>query len=81
MTIAEIPGVTVANDTTGQPNEITIDLRQHPEAIPVLKELGLLPKSQFDIDFDNGMTPEEFRDSLLNVIKEHDESRRSETGA
>jgi hypothetical protein len=45
MIVTEIPGVQIANDTTGELTQVTIDLRQHPEAIPLLKEIGLLPKT------------------------------------
>lgn len=70
MTVAEIAGVTLTEDAIGNPAQITIDLKEHPEAIPVLKNLGLLRKTQFDIDFENGMTVEEFRQALHTAIKE-----------
>ncbi len=71
MSVAPIPGVQILNDTIGELSQVTIDLRQHPEAIPALKELGLLPKSQFDIDFENGHSVEQFRQALHTAIKEH----------
>lgn len=70
MTVAEIAGVTITEDAIGNPSQIIIDLNAHPEAIPVLKNLGLLPKTQFDIDFENGHSVEEFRQALHTAIKE-----------
>lgn len=70
MTITQIPGVQTTHDVAGEPVQITIDLHQHPEAIPVLKNLGLLPKTQFDIDFEKGHSVEEFRQALHTAIEE-----------
>jgi len=68
MTVAPIPGVQIMNDIAGELTQVTIDLRQHPEAIPALKELGLLPKSQFDIDFENGIPLEQSRKNTMAFI-------------
>ena len=68
MTTAQIPGVQTTHDVSGEPAQITIDLRQHPEAIPKLKELGLLPKSQFDVDFENGIPLEQSRINTMAFI-------------
>ena len=69
--MVEIPGVMITNDAAGTPTQITIDLNQHREAIPALQDLGLLPKSQFDIDFENGHSVEQFRQALHTAIKDH----------
>jgi hypothetical protein len=68
MTVAKIPGVAIAHDTIGNPTQVTIDLKEHPEAIPVLKEMGLMPKTQFDIDFENGIPLEESRKNMMTFI-------------
>lgn len=68
----------ITNNEAGEPIQITINLHQHPEVIPALKEIGLFPKTQFDIDFESGMTLDEFSDSLNSVIKEHFESNKKD---
>ena len=56
-----VGGITTKKNAKGDITHVTIDVRKHGETLPVLKEMGLIEKSQFDIDFENGMTLEEFR--------------------
>ncbi|MEO7308957.1 MAG: hypothetical protein ABIX01_01055 [Chitinophagaceae bacterium] len=46
---------------------VTINLKKHKEAIPALQQLGLIEKDQFDIDFESGMTIEEFWKKVYEI--------------
>ena len=50
--MARIAGVTVERSVKGIPLSIRINLRKHPDIIPVLEEHGLIEKtSQYDPKF------------------------------
>ena len=66
-----ISGVATKRTSKGKLTHITIDVRKHQQAIPVLKQLGLVPKTQFDIDCENGETLEESKAAVLAAIKEY----------
>ena len=66
--MARIAGVTTQKDTKGNMTHVTINLKKHKEAIPVLQQLGLIEKDQFDIDFEEGMTVEEFRRRAIEHV-------------
>jgi hypothetical protein len=70
MTATQVPGIQTTHDAAGEPTQITINLKEHPEVIQPLKALGLLPKTQFDIEFEEGHTVDEFRQALHTAIKE-----------
>ena len=73
--MARIAGVTTQKDTRGKATNITINLKKHPEAVGALKELGLIEKSnlqkEIDVNPENYMTVEEFRQKGHDLIKEN----------
>ncbi|MEO7309718.1 MAG: hypothetical protein ABIX01_04925 [Chitinophagaceae bacterium] len=66
--MARIAGVATQKDTRGNITHITIDLKKHKEAVPVLKELGLMEKTQFEKECEGAITLEEFKQGLLDHI-------------
>ena len=67
--MARIARITTQKDTKGNPSTITINLKKHKKAIPVLQSLGLIEKTQFQIDCESGISVEEFRQHLHTVVK------------
>jgi hypothetical protein len=68
--MAAIAGITTKKNTRGQLTHVTVDLRKHKEVIPMFNEIGLLPKTTFQIERENGITVNELKDSLLEQIDE-----------
>lgn len=54
-------GITTLKNDEGEITHVTIDVQKHKEALPLLKQLGLLEKTQFEIDCENGTSIEESR--------------------
>jgi hypothetical protein len=67
--MARIAGVTTQKDTRGNITHVTINTKKHPEAVGKLKELGLMEKTQFEKDFENGTPIEETRIELIEFVK------------
>jgi hypothetical protein len=67
--MARIAGVTTKKDTRGNITHVTINTKKHPEAVGKLKDLGLIEKTQFDKDFENGTPIEETRIELIEFVK------------
>jgi hypothetical protein len=67
--MARIAGVTTQKDTRGNITHVTINTKKHPEAVGKLKELGLMEKTQFEKDFENGTAIEETRIELIEFVK------------
>jgi hypothetical protein len=68
-TMARIAGVTTQKDTKGNITHVTINVKKHQQAVPVLQEMGLMEKSQFDKDFERGISIEESRSRTHAYIK------------
>lgn len=72
--MARIAGVTTQKDSKGNPAIITINLKKHPEAVPVLKNLGLIEKSdlrkEVEANPENFMTVDECFDNVQAHVKE-----------
>lgn len=74
-----ISGVATKINSKGKLTHITIDVRKHRQAIPVLKELGLVPKTQFDMDCEDALSVEEVFDNVRQTIKNHYANRCNKT--
>jgi|688.fasta_scaffold130700_3 hypothetical protein len=68
--MARIAGVTTKKDTRGNITHVTINAKKHPEALGKLKDLGLIEKTQFEKDYENAMTFEEFEEKILNFAND-----------
>lgn len=64
-----IAGVKMQKDARGNVTHITIDVKKHKEAVPVLRELGLIEKTQFEKDCEGAITIEEARAHTHAFIK------------
>jgi len=64
-------GVITKKNKKGEVTEVIINTRKHPQALPALKELGIVPKSEFEIACENAYTPEQLRDHLVNIVNNH----------
>jgi selenocysteine-specific translation elongation factor len=66
----EVVGITTQKDTEGKITHVTIDVQRHKEKItPMLYELGVMEKTAFQIECENGITPEELREHLLTTVR------------
>ena len=67
--MAEIAGITTQKNLAGKITHVTIDVKQHEDKItPLLYELGVLEKTAFQLECENGITPEELREHLLKTV-------------
>jgi hypothetical protein len=69
--MAAIPGVQLKKNEKGTTTHISIDLRKHPEMIPILEEKGLLHKNNWEQEAAKCITVEELRTSLHQLITDH----------
>lgn len=65
-----IAGVKTERDSRGNLVSITINLKKQPEALPLLKSIGLVEKSEAEkyIESETWVSVEEARDRLLKVV-------------
>ena len=73
--MAKIAGVKTTKNLSGEVTHITIDVKKHKEKLPMLTEMGLIPKSKFMEEWDeaiaNGaMSPDELGVSLKKYVRE-----------
>ena len=73
--MTHIPGIHTENDIKGNLKKITIDVKKHPQAIGVLKEAGIIPKTPFEIEFEenfkNGKSVEEVFKNVREKINKY----------
>ena len=67
--MARIAGVTTQKDVRGNITHVTINVKKHKEALPVLKELGLIEKTQFEKDCEGAISIDEAFDDVQEHIK------------
>ena len=68
--MAAIAGVTTKKNAKGQLTHVTVNVKKHTAVIPMFKELGLLSKTTFQKERENGITVNQLKDSLLEQIDE-----------
>jgi selenocysteine-specific translation elongation factor len=65
-----VAGITTKKDSDGKITHVTIDVQQHKEKItPMLYELGVMEKTAFQIECENGYSIEEARALTLNYLR------------
>ena len=67
--MAKIAGITTKKNTKGQVTHVTIDVKKHKDKIPMLTEIGVLPKTDFQKQWEDGLTVEEARQQSINFLK------------
>ena len=73
--MAAVAGVKTIKNLRGEVTHITIDVKKHKEKLPMLTEMGLMPKSKFMEEWDaaiaNGAkTVAQSEKDMLKYIKE-----------
>jgi hypothetical protein len=68
--MAAIAGITTKRNVKGQLTHVTVDVKKHASIIPMFNEMGLLPKTTFQKERENGITVEQLKKSLLDQIDE-----------
>jgi hypothetical protein len=67
--MAAIAGITTKKDLQGRLTHVTVDVRKHKQVIPMFTEIGLIPKTDFQKRYEQGVTVEEARQHSLNHIR------------
>ena len=68
--MAQVAGITTNKNTKGELTHVTIDVKKHKDAIaPLLEQLGITTKTQFQIDRERGITIEEARALSIPHLK------------
>ena len=67
--MARIAGIKTQKNTRGEITHVTINLKKHQEVVPMLKELGVVSKTQFEKDCEGALTVEEARTRIKKFVK------------
>jgi hypothetical protein len=67
--MSRITGIRTKRDAEGRITEITINTKKHPQAIELLQNAGLVEKSGFQQDLEDGLSVEQARQSTLTKIR------------
>ncbi len=66
-----IAGITIKKNGKGKITQVTIDVQKHKQAItPVLNQLGVIEKTQFQKEFEEGYTIKEAKAISLKHIED-----------
>lgn len=69
-TMSQVAGVTTETNTKGEIVRVTFDVEKHRDMImPVLVQMGVLEKTQFEKDFERGISVEEARKRTHEFIR------------
>jgi ClpP class serine protease len=76
-----VAGITTETDQSGNYTNITIDVKQHKEVIPVLQQMGLLEKHNLKKTVKKGQPLKKQEHTLTNLSRIfHGENRPTHTG-
>lgn len=68
--MSEVTDIEFEKDSSGN-NFVRIDLNRYRNIInPILKQLGVIEKTEFDRDWERGMDPESFRIEAKKRLRE-----------
>lgn len=67
--MSAISGITTKKNARGQITHVTVDVRKHKEVIPMFNEIGLIPKTKFQEQWEKGTPIEEAFDEIKTHIK------------
>ena len=67
--MARIAGIKTQKNTRGEITHVTINLKKHQGVVPMLKELGVVSKTQFEKDCEDALTIEEARTRIKKFVK------------
>lgn len=66
--MARIAGVQIEKDSKGRPAFARFNLKKHPEAIELLAKIGALDEDDFEKEWGNGLTSEQFKEDMHKRI-------------
>ena len=67
--MARIAGIKTQKNTRGEITHVTIDVKKHQGVMPMLKELGVISKTKFQIECEAALTIEEARERSNTFIE------------
>jgi hypothetical protein len=67
--MAAIAGITTKKNARGQVTHITVDARKHKEVIPMFNEIGLMPKTKFQLECEKGTPASVARQELIAHVR------------
>jgi hypothetical protein len=67
--MAAIAGVTTKKNAQGKITHETVDVRKHKEVIPMFNEIGLMPRTMFQLQCEKGTPLEEAMQELLAHVR------------
>jgi hypothetical protein len=68
--MAAIAGITTKKDLQGKLTHVTVDVRKHKQVIPMFTEIGLIPKTKFQIECEDAISVEELRTRVHKKLKQ-----------
>jgi hypothetical protein len=67
----QVAGITTKKNIKGELTHVTINVKKHRETItPVLQKLGVIQKTAFQVEFENGIPLEVARQKLLTKVRD-----------
>lgn len=78
--MSEVTGIELEKDAAGNNRFVRIDLKKYGDMInPILKQLGVIGKTQFDKDWERAIDPETFRiEAKARLRKLYDQKHNHE---
>ncbi len=67
--MARIAGIATQKNTRGEITHVTFNIKKHQQVIPLLKELGIVSKTKFERECEEGITLDELDNRLTKHIK------------
>ena len=67
--MARIAGIKTQKNTRGEITHITINVKKHQEIMPMLKELGVVSKTKFEIECEGAVSVDEARARTIEYVK------------
>jgi len=68
--MAQIAGITTKKNIKGEITHVTINVKKHKETIPMLTQLGVLPKTKFMKEWEAAKTIEQSKNEMNDLIDE-----------
>ena len=67
--MARIAGIKTQKNTRWEITHVTIDVKKHQGVMPMLKELGVISKTKFHKECEDGITLDELNNRLTKHIE------------
>ena len=67
--MARIAGIATQKNTRGEITHVTFNIKKHQQVTPLLKELGIVSKTKFERECEEGITLDELDNRLTKHIK------------